>query len=120
MKYVLLLMGKTADPECGEVEGPDPAEFARFDQEITAAGVVLDSFALEGPETAVRVGTDDAPEPAVTSEPVVTSGPFAESREFVGGGYVIDVTHLDEAIAWAKKSPGARFGWIEIRPLADY
>lgn len=114
MKYVLLLMGEPTDPECGEVEGPDPAEFARFDQEITGAGVVLDSFALEGPETAVRVSTGDGP------EPVVTSGPYAESREFVGGGYVIDVPHLDDAIAWARKSPGARFGWIEIRPLADY
>lgn len=114
MKYVLLLMGSTTEPECGDAEGPDPREFMAFDQEITQAGVVVDSFSLHGPETAVRVSQGPS------GEPVVTSGPFAESREFVGGSYVIDVPTVDDAIAWAAKSPGSRFGWIEVRPLAEY
>lgn len=53
-------------------------------------------------------------------ESLVTSGPFAESNEFVGGSYVIDVADIDEAIARAQKSPAAKPGNIEIRPVADY
>ncbi|WP_166971054.1 YciI family protein [Brevibacterium atlanticum] len=113
MKYALLLMGRHDDPECGETGGADPSEFMAFDKEITEAGVVVGGFALDGPEFGVRVTESDG-------ESIVTSGPFAESNEFVGGSYVIEVPDLDEAIAWAKKSPGARGGHIEIRPVADY
>lgn len=115
MKYALLLMGRTDDPNCGEDGGADPAEFFAFDQEITNAGVVVSSFALEDPEHAVKVETNAA------GDRVVTSGPFAEVQEFVGGTYIIDVDNLDEAIAWAKKSPGSKpGGHVEIRPVAPY
>ncbi|WP_209325279.1 YciI family protein [Brevibacterium renqingii] len=113
MKYALLLMGRTEDPECGETGGADPSEFMAFDEKITEAGIVVGGFALEGPEFGIRVSESEG-------EPIVTSGPFAESNEFVGGSYVIDVDSVDEAIAWAKMSPGAKTGHIEIRPVADY
>lgn len=113
MKYALLLMGHSEDPDCGDSGGPDPSEFMAFDEEITGAGIVVGGFALDGPEFGVRVSESDG-------ESIVTSGPFAESNEFVGGSYVIEVANIDEAIAWAKKSPGARGGHIEIRPVADY
>jgi hypothetical protein len=113
MKYALLLMGRHNDPECGEDGGADPSEFMTFDKEITEAGVVVGGFALDGPEFGVRVSESDG-------ESLVTSGPFAESNEFVGGSYVIEVPDIGEAIAWAKKSPGVRGGHIEIRPVADY
>lgn len=115
MKYALLLMGHVNDPACGEDGGADPEDFFAFDQEITAAGVVVDSFALEDPDQAVQVSTGD------DGERIVSAGPFAEVREFVGGGYIIEVPHLDDAIAWAKKSPAsAAGGHVEIRPLAPY
>lgn len=115
MKYVLLLMGHVDDPACGDEGGADPEEFFAFDQEISAAGVVVSSFALEDPEHGVRVSSDEA------GDRVVSSGPFAEVREFVGGAYIIDVADIDEAIAWARKSPGsAPGGHVEIRPLAPY
>ena len=77
--------------------------------------MVVHSFALEDQEDGVKVGTDGS------GEHVVTSGPFAEVNEFVGGGYIIDVPGIDEAIDWAKKSPGsAAGGHVEIRPLAPY
>ncbi|WP_022918939.1 YciI family protein [Ruania albidiflava] len=115
MKYALLLMGHTDDPACGDEGGANPEEFFAFDQEITAAGVVVSSFALEGPEHAVTVGADE------TGERVVSSGPFAEVQEFVGGGYIIEVANIDEAIAWARRSPGsAAGGHVEIRPVAPY
>lgn len=115
MKYALLLMGHTNDPACGDEGGASPEEFFAFDQEITAAGVVVNSFALEDPEHGVIVSSDDS------GDRVVSTGPYAEVREFVGGTYVIEVADLDEAIAWAQKSPAsAAGGHIEIRPLAPY
>jgi hypothetical protein len=50
----------------------------------------------------------------------VTDGPFAETKEQLGGFYVLDVKDLDEAIEWAAKIPGAQFGSIEIRPVLVY
>lgn len=115
MKYALMLMGRVEDPNCGADGGPDPEEFFAFDQEITSAGVVVSSFALEDPEHGVKVETDSA------GEHVVSSGPFAEVQEFVGGSYIIEVDNLDEAIAWAKKSPGSKpGGHVEVRPVAPY
>lgn len=115
MKYALLLMGHINDPKCGEDEGASPEEFFAFDKEITDAGVVVTSFALEDPEQGAIVESDDR------GERVVSSAPFAEVREFVGGGYIIDVADIDEAIAWAKRSPGsAPGGHVEIRPVAPY
>ena len=49
----------------------------------------------------------------------VTDGPFAETREILGGYYLIDVNNLDEAIAIAAKHPGARTGTVEIRPVLE-
>ncbi|WP_132993736.1 YciI family protein [Gordonia zhaorongruii] len=115
MKYALLLMGHIDDPACGKGGGASPDEFFAFDQEITAAGVVVSSFALEDPDQSVVVRSDDS------GERVVSSGPFAEVQEFVGGGYIIDVADIDEAIAWARKSPGSALGGhVEIRPVAPY
>jgi hypothetical protein len=52
-------------------------------------------------------------------ERMVTDGPFAESKEQVGGFYLIEVANLDEALEWAKKIP-ARGGGVEVRPVLDY
>lgn len=113
MKYALLLIGHVDDPACGEDGGASPEEFFAFDKEITDAGVVVSSFALEDDAVVVR---SDA-----TGERIVSTGPFAEVQEFVGGTYVIDVANIDEAIAWAKRSPAsAPGGHVEIRPLAPY
>ncbi len=115
MKYALLLMGHIDDPDCGEDGGADPEEFFAFDQEITAAGVVVSSFALEDPEQSVRVGSN------ADGERIVSNGPFAEVQEFVGGTYIIEVPSLDDAIEWARKSPGsAPGGHVEVRPVAPY
>jgi hypothetical protein len=50
----------------------------------------------------------------------VTDGPFAETKEQLGGFYVLDVKDLDEAIEWAAKIPGSQFGAVEIRPVMVY
>ena len=114
MKYALLLMGHAGESACGEDGGASPAEFFAFDEEITAAGVVVSSFALE--DERVVVHTDDSGERVVAS-----SGPFAEVKEFVGGGYIIEVDDIDQAVEWARRSPGSGVGGhVEIRPVAPY
>jgi hypothetical protein len=50
---------------------------------------------------------------------LVTDGPFAETREQLGGYFLVDVANLDEAIAIAGRIPSARFGTIEVRPLVE-
>ena len=52
-------------------------------------------------------------------KPLVTDGPFAETREQLGGYYLVDVDNLDEAIRIALRIPGARFGTVEVRPVID-
>jgi hypothetical protein len=52
-------------------------------------------------------------------ERIVTDGPFAETKETLGGYYLIDVEHLDDAIEAAARGPGARYGTIEVRPLLE-
>ena len=51
---------------------------------------------------------------------IATDGPFAETKEALGGFYLIEAPDLDEAIAWAAKSPGAKCGAVEVRPVWDY
>jgi hypothetical protein len=116
MKYALLLMGHINDPACGEDGGPRMEEFFAFDEVIKAAGVVVTDFALEDFSEGVVTVSSDA-----NGERIVSSGPFAEVSEFVGGGYIIEVANIDEAIAWARRSPGSKpGGHIEIRPVAPY
>ena len=67
MKYALLLMGHTDDPACGEDGGASPEEFFAFDKEITDAGVVVSSFALEDPEHGTIVRSDESGERIVSS-----------------------------------------------------
>lgn len=50
---------------------------------------------------------------------LITDGPFAETREYLGGFFLIDAENLDEAIAVASRIPGARFGTVEIRPVIE-
>jgi hypothetical protein len=55
---------------------------------------------------------------AITGEPVLTDGPFAETKEQLGGFYLIETDDLDDAIEAAGRCPGARYGTIEVRPIA--
>ena len=51
---------------------------------------------------------------------LTTDGPFAETKEVLGGFYLIDVPGLDEALAWAAKMPNITYGSVEVRPVVDF
>jgi len=87
-------------------------ESAQLAQELNAKGRYLDASPLHPVATATSVRVRDG-------KRVVTDGPFAETREQLGGYYLIEANDLDEAIGIAEKIPPARFGTIEIRPVME-
>ena len=86
-----------------------------YTEEMRSAGVTSAGEALQPTATAtsVRSGGDGG-------EPLVTDGPFAETKEQLGGYYVLDVPDLDEAIKWASKCPGVAYGTVELRPIMEF
>jgi hypothetical protein len=114
MKYMLLINAGELDMSGGAV-GCEPEDWMRFDKEITDSGVVVASESLADLVTATRVQV------ANDGKRVVTDGPFAETREVLGGFYVIDVPDLDVALDWAAKCPGSRAGGsVVVRPVAEF
>ncbi|WP_020667497.1 YciI family protein [Amycolatopsis nigrescens] len=114
MKYMLLINAGAIDEQGGAAECT-VEDWMRYDKEVTDAGIMVSSESLADLVTAttVRVGED--------GERTVTDGPFAETREVLGGFYVIDVPDLDVALDWAARCPGARgSGSIVVRPIADF
>jgi hypothetical protein len=112
MQYMLLI----CTPE-SSIQALAPADiqkvmegYMRFNQEASAAGVLLANARLRPTSTATTVRVKDG-------KTIVTDGPFAETKEQIGGYYLIDVKDLDEALRWAAKIPSARFGGIEVRPV---
>jgi hypothetical protein len=53
-------------------------------------------------------------------ECIITDGPFAETREYLGGYYILDLPDLDAAIDWAGRCPGARAWRVEVRPIQEF
>jgi hypothetical protein len=81
-----------------------------LEEEMKSAGAWLFGGALHGPDTATVVRMAD-------SEMLTTDGPFAESKEHLGGFYIIEAEDLDAALAWASKTTAAVAKPIEVRPF---
>ena len=115
MRYVLLIYG----PEASDAPGPSPevdkllAEYNHFTDDVRQRGVFEAGEGLQSISTATTVRVKDG-------EVLTTDGPFAETKEQLGGFYLLDCKDLDEAIELAARMPHARFGSIEIRPVLDY
>jgi len=85
-------------------------EYAAVTDEMHERGAYLGSNRLAPTSTASTVRVRDG-------EDVVTDGPFAETKEQLGGYFLIDVESLDEALEWAARLPTARRGSVEVRPI---
>jgi len=81
-------------------------------EELQARGQYLAGSPLHPPSTATSVRVRDG-------KRLLTDGPFAETREQLGGYYLVDAKDLDEALSIAARIPSARFGTIEVRPLVE-
>jgi hypothetical protein len=84
-----------------------------FQREVDERGVFVAGEGLEPTSSATTVRVRNG-------EQLVTDGPFAETKEQLGGFYLLDCDNLDEAIEWAAKIPGAQTGSIEVRPVMNY
>ena len=84
--------------------------YAEVTQEMDQKGILLAGDALYPTETATTVRVRGG-------QRNVTDGPFAETKEQLGGFYVLDCKDLDEAIEWAAKIPGSQHGSVEVRPI---
>jgi hypothetical protein len=80
--------------------------------EILAAGKYVSAAPLQPTAVATSVQIREG-------KRLVTDGPFAETKEQLGGYFMIDADNLDEAIAYAARIPGARWGTVEVRPVVD-
>lgn len=112
MHYMLLLMGEEVDWEAITPEEAQATidEMGKFNQELEEAGAMVTGGGLESRATATVVRFDEG------GNTTVTDGPFIETKEQLMGFWIIEAGNLDEALAWAKKTPlqGAS---LEVRPL---
>jgi hypothetical protein len=116
MRYMLLIYGDEnggADMSEAEQQAVMSSWFS-YTEEMRDAGVMQAGDALQPTATATTVRNNGG------DDPLVTDGPFAETREQLGGFYMLDVADLDEAIKWAHKCPGAKTGKIELRPVMEF
>jgi len=77
---------------------------------MTQAGVIINGHGLQGPHTATTVRLRDG-------RRQVQDGPFADTKEQLGGYFIIDVANLDAALEWAARSPSAGYASVEVRPV---
>jgi hypothetical protein len=111
MKYMLLIYGD--EQALSETERQDCyAESTQLAQQLHSNGQYLAANPLQPTAMATSVRVRDG-------KRLVTDGPFAETREQLGGYFLIDAKNLDEAIAIAAKIPMARKGTVEIRPVIE-
>ncbi len=112
MEYLLLIYDREAD--FGNMSEAEQAamyqDYGRFSQSIQQSGKFRAGKQLQPVSTATTVRVRDG-------KRQVTDGPFAETREQLGGFYMIEAKDLDEALAIAEQIPSARFGSIEVRPI---
>jgi hypothetical protein len=115
MKYMLAIVGdesRFADMSEEDLRA-QMARWSEYTQELVRAGAFVSGEGLQTSSTATTLRVEDG-------ERLLTDGPFAETKEQLGGFYVIECRDLDEAIDWAAKLPSAEGGITEIRPVMDY
>jgi hypothetical protein len=115
MKYLLTLFGDESG--WGERTPEQQAEAMKawddYTNAVTEAGVFEGGEGLQPSATATTVRIPES------GDPIVSDGPFAETKEQLGGYYLLDCKDLDDALAWAKRIPMPG-GTVEVRPVMDY
>ena len=114
MKYLLLIHGNEADMLSASKEAASRtlAAYAAYSEAMAKAGAYVGGQRLKPTTTASSVRVRNG-------KTEVLDGPYAETKEQLGGYYLIDVADLDAALSWAARCPGAQQGTIEVRPIWD-
>jgi hypothetical protein len=111
MQYLLLIYGP--ESEADDFSPETMQAYNDFWNHVTERGALKAGEALHPVSTATTVRVRDG-------QTVTTDGPFAETKELLGGFYVVDVADLDEALGYAAMIPGAKTGSVEVRPIVDF
>ena len=113
MQYMLLIYSEHADREPTAAEGAAMMEeYGKFSQQLQDHKSMVGGDRLADLSTATTVRVRDG-------NRVVTDGPFAETKEWLAGYYIIEAPSLDGALEAASMCPGAKHGAVEIRPIVD-
>jgi hypothetical protein len=114
MRYMLTIYGDPSGMEgiSQEEMQADHERWMRYTEELQKSGVMVAGDALQRSDTATTLRFDGG-------EPTITDGPFAETKEQLGGFYLLECANLDEALGWAKKLPTSR-AVAELRPAQDF
>jgi hypothetical protein len=112
-QYMVLIYGDEAQWDARTDEGIRATDAGHRAFAERAGSSILASGELEssGTATTLRAGGE---------RPLVTDGPFLETKEVLGGFYLVEADSLDEAIEWASRIPAATHGTIEVRPVVDH
>lgn len=115
MRYLLLIYHNEAEQATMSQEelGAEYRAYVAFGEEAKQRGVFLDTHALMPVSTATTVQVR-------AGKTLTTDGPFAETKEQLGGYYLLNCKDLDEAIEFAAKIPASKDGSIEIRPIREF
>lgn len=115
MQYLLLIYGNEAleNDMSPEQKGAFFAEYGEYTRAIRASGHFKAGDALQPVSKATTVRVRDG-------KTLTTDGPFAETREQLGGYYLVEAADLDEAIKLAARIPSSKHGSIEVRPILAY
>ena len=114
MRFMMLMipLGYEAAPPDVKLDPERVAAMMRYNEALKDAGVLITLDGLHPPSTGARVSFPGG-------KPVVTDGPFTESKEVLGGYWMIEVASRQEAIEWAKKCPASANEVIEIRQVHE-
>ena len=115
MQYIVLIYGSEKGWSSMSKAGVEQmyAEYRKYSEDLAKAGVIRGGSELKPTSTATTVRVRGG-------KRQVTDGPFAETKEQLGGFYMVEAKDLDGAIAWAAKIPGAKLGSIEVRPIMEF
>jgi hypothetical protein len=111
-QYMLLLYAGEAGPREREQRESEMPAWIQFTQSLRDAGLLLATGRLHPVDAATTVRVRD-------DETEVLDGPFAMTKEYLGGYYLLDCADLDEALKHAARVPLARYGSVEVRPIMD-
>jgi hypothetical protein len=112
MKYLLLIYGNEAGMQQASKADVDQilAAYGAYTEAMVKAGVIAGGERLRPTASATTVRV-------ANGKSNVLNGPYAETKEQLGGFYMIDVPDLDAALSWAARCPGASHGVVEVRPV---
>jgi hypothetical protein len=115
MQYMLLIYGDENARFNATKEQSEQmmSAYLAYSEAMRKAGVYQSGNPLQGTSTATTVRAPDG-------KTKVLNGPYAESKEQLGGYYLIDAPDLDSALSWAARCPGAQFGAVEVRPIMAF